>query len=239
MHRVSRFTDIAALAETTSARLISTVIDLQRRQTLAQLCLCGGATASALYRALGAQVGRSEVDPGRLELWWSDESYVPTEDPARNVGQALALLGGAFPLDPSRTHPMPPLTEKVDVDEAALQYATELGQTRFDICLLSVGRSGHVASVPVGTSVTHASSVMGVHNWPKGPPERMSITLEQINRSSEVWILAAGAHKAEAVAAALNGDETLPAARARGIRATRWFITEDAARLLPRFQCDW
>ncbi len=41
-----------------------------------------------------------KVDPGALELWWTDESLRPTDDPRRNSLQALSRLAGTFPLSP-------------------------------------------------------------------------------------------------------------------------------------------
>jgi 6-phosphogluconolactonase len=51
-----------------------------------------------------------------------------------------------------------------------------------------------------------------------------------------VWLLVSGEAKADAVARALSGAERLqvPAAGARGRRATRWLLDEAAASKLPR-----
>lgn len=235
--RVHRYPDRDELAQGVAERLLTCLMDLQAKQPLAQLCLSGGATSNALYRELGRLVPYSAMDPGRLELWWANEQYVATSDESRHVLQALALLGGAFPVDPSRTHPMPAWQEQVDVADAALAYASELGQTRFDICLLALGANGAVASIHPGSpaDATTSTLVAGVAE----PPERLTITLPMINRSRMVWVLASGADKADAVADALEPGSALPAARSLGDVETRWFVDAEAASRLPSFRCRW
>ena len=72
---------------------------------------------------------------------------------------------------------------------------------------------------------------MGVSDSPKPPPERLSLTLPALNRSREVWIVASGAGKAAAVAAALRDGPVadVPARGARGRLATRYWLDEAAA----------
>jgi 6-phosphogluconolactonase len=68
---------------------------------------------------------------------------------------------------------------------------------------------------------------MAVTRSPKPPPQRVSMTLSTINNAREVWVVAAGAEKAGAVADSLRGDAGLPAGAVRGTNRTLWLI--DAA----------
>jgi len=79
-------------------------------------------------------------------------------------------------------------------------------------------------------------SVVAVRNSPKPPPTRISLTFGAIRAAREVWILASGAEKAEAVAAAVSGvsQDKLPAAGARGTERTLFLLDEAAAAKLPR-----
>jgi 6-phosphogluconolactonase len=61
----------------------------------------------------------------------------------------------------------------------------------------------------------------------------VSLTLRALGLADEVWLLAHGRAKAPAVAAAVAGDPSLPAARVNGRSATRWFLDADAAADLP------
>jgi 6-phosphogluconolactonase len=70
---------------------------------------------------------------------------------------------------------------------------------------------------------------------PKPPPRRVSLTYPAIRAAREVWLVAAGEEKADAVAKALSGaavDET-PAAGAYGTERTLWLVDLAAARSIP------
>jgi len=79
--------------------------------------------------------------------------------------------------------------------------------------------------------------VIGVSDSPKPPAERISLTLPTLSRAGQVWFLVSGPEKADAVAAALAGDQSLPAARVHGEEATLWLVDRPAAARLPYFDC--
>jgi 6-phosphogluconolactonase len=237
--QVVRYLDADDLTERVAARLLEAFTGFQTDGRIAHVCLTGGRIALRIYTRLAELVADSEVDPGRLELWWGDERFVPTDDPQRNAGAAIASLAGHIALDPARTHPMPAADGVIDAAAAAATYAKELGETRFDLCLLGVGTDGHVASIfpehPSGEPTTQ--TVIGVSDSPKPPAERISLTVPALSHSEQVWFLVSGGEKADAVARAVSGDESLPAARVHGEKATVWLIDRAAASGLPYFEC--
>jgi 6-phosphogluconolactonase len=106
----------------------------------------------------------------------------------------------------------------------------------FDVLLLGLGPEGHVASIFPSSPAAHATEpVVAVHNCPKPPPTRISLSLPAIQRAKEVWVVAAGTAKAEAAALALSGDSPLhiPAASAVGTDRTLWLLDRAAASRLP------
>ncbi len=238
--RIVRYPDSAALAAQTAQRLLDTLLGLQHDGRIPQLCLTGGRIAMAMYARFVDLVPGSGLDPSRLGLWWSDERFLPSEDPERNAGPALALLASTFTVDPGQTHSMPSADGIVDADASANAYAKELGDTIFDVCLLGMGPDGHVASIfphhPSGEPTTQP--VIGVSDAPKPPPDRISLTIDRINTSAQVWLLVSGTEKAEAVSAALGGDTTLPSARVAGRQQTIWLLDDAAASRLPYFECN-
>ncbi|MFP5283760.1 MAG: 6-phosphogluconolactonase [Actinomycetes bacterium] len=219
-----------------AARLVGRLVDLQRDFQVPQLSLTGGRIASRAYARLAGDGPHTAVDWSRVDLWWSDERFVPAADPERNAKQALDVLGSALPLTPHRIHPMAASDGDLDLDEAAAAYATELGDTVFDICLLGMGPDGHVASLFPEHPSSYAEGVaIAVRSSPKPPPERISLTLPLINRSREVWFLVTGEDKAAATKMALlgAGPVQLPAAGVRGADRTLWLLDRSAASQLP------
>ncbi len=237
--QVVRYADAVELADRAATRLLTTLVELQRDGRVVQVCLTGGRIAHEVYARLGGIVGGSGLDPARLELWWGDERFVPTGDPERNAGPTLALLAGHFQLDPARTHPMPSADGVIDAGASATTYAKELGDTRFDLCLLGMGPDGHVASIFPNhpSSEPTTQPVIGVSDAPKPPPERISLTIPTLNESSQVWFLISGAEKSNALTRSLAGDTSLPAARVAGRDRTLWLVDQAAASELPYFDC--
>ncbi|WP_327005486.1 6-phosphogluconolactonase [Dactylosporangium sp. NBC_01737] len=225
------------LAEATAARLIVRLTDAQAERGVASLVLTGGRIAAQIYAAVRDNPARDAVDWSRVDFWWGDERFLPSGDPDRNETQAREAFLSALPVDPARIHPMPASDgpHGTDAAAAALAYAAELGTAAFDLVLLGVGEDGHVASVfpghPVGAD---PRPVADVHDSPKPPPVRITLTLPTLNTAAEVWLLASGSGKADAVREALTGSPaTLPAAKVHGRERTLWLTDTDATKSLP------
>lgn len=238
------------MAQAAAARLITKIVDAQASRGHASVVLTGGRNGNGLLAALAAAPARDAVDWSRLDLWWGDERYLPEGDPERNVTQAREALLDTVPVDPERVHAMPASDgpHGADVEAAAEAYAAELAKAAgpenhgsvpaFDVLMLGVGPDTHVASLfPELPAVRETErTVVGVHGAPKPPPTRISLTLPAIRSAREVWLLAAGEDKAQAVAIALSGtgEVQAPAAGAYGRSRTLWLLDAAAASRLPR-----
>lgn len=250
--------DAELLAHAAAARLSVLLLDAQAQRGGAAVVLTGGGVGTAVLRSLAASPARDAVDWRRVDLWWGDERFLPPGDPERNETSARAALLDRLPLDPTRVHPMPadaPAGSRGaggDPEAAAARYAEELAAAAdgtpgsvpaFDVLLLGVGPDGHVASLfPGRRTPAEGSSVVAVRDAPKPPPTRLSLTMPALCSAREVWLLAAGAEKADAVRTASSvtaggdGDrsaEAPPAGLVRGRGRTLWLVDRDAARGLP------
>jgi len=107
----------------------------------------------------------------------------------------------------------------------------------FDVLMLGIGPEGHVASLFPGLpALGDSRPVVAVRDSPKPPPTRLSLTLPSLQAAREVWILASGEEKADAVALALTGDGPegpVPAAGARGRQRTLFLLDSAAAAKVP------
>lgn len=204
-----------------------------------------GDEASGVEATGDTAAGGVGIDWKRIEFYWGDERFLPPSDPERNEVQARKALLDHVPVDHMLVHPMPTDSGQFagDVDAAAEFYRQHLPTTPlsgadadgplFDVHLLGMGGEGHVNSIFPDSPAVHeaAATVVAVRNCPKPPPTRITMTLPLVRRASQVWLLVAGAEKAEAAAAAINGaDEVdIPSAGALGLEQTLWFLDEAAA----------
>ncbi|ROS30550.1 6-phosphogluconolactonase [Cellulomonas sp. PhB150] len=236
--------DATLLAEATAARLLTHLVDVQSHRSPVHVVLTGGTVGIKTLAAVAANPVRDAVDWSGVHLWWGDERFLAEGDPDRNETQArealLEALGDALPAE--NVHAVPALTEDVATpedaaDEYAVALAAATGNTgpapAFDVLLLGMGPDGHVASLFPGHEALSVAgrSTVGVHGSPKPPPLRVSLTFDAIRGAREVWVVAAGAEKAEAVASALGGasESAVPAAGALGIERTLWLVDVAAA----------
>jgi 6-phosphogluconolactonase len=239
----------AALAESTAQRVVALLGTALQNRPVAHLVVTGGGILEQVFTALAVPASRNAVDWQRVHVWWGDERYVPADSDERNDRAAMSLLFQSVDFDPAKLHRMPASDAGFgdDVEAAADSYAAELAAAvpdevagevpRFDVVLLGVGPDGHCASLfphHPGTRVTD-SSVIAVHDSPKPPPTRLSLTFPALDAANEVWFVVSGDAKADAVARALGGAprEDVPSAGPRGRERTLWLIDQEAAGRLP------
>lgn len=166
----------------------------------------------------------------RVHFWFSDERFVPRDDEQRN-DFGLPAQGKCH------IHSMAASDEVVTAQEAATKYSAEIHKvltTRFcadntllDICILSIGPDGHIASLFAHHSALVATlGVVAITDSPKPPSTRITFTYPTINASRNIWLIATGAEKAQAVAKLRAGADltVLPAAGVHGKQETRLYL---------------
>ncbi|MCH1883143.1 6-phosphogluconolactonase [Agrococcus sp. ARC_14] len=224
--------DRAALVAETADRLSGLLVELIAEQGHATVALTGGSVGIELLAAL---VGR-EIDWQHVHVTWSDERYVPADSPDRNALQARDALLDRVPIPAANVHELP-ADDGTPLEEAAAAGTALLrGLGTIDLTLLGMGPDAHIASLFPGLPGVHEAgvAVIAVTDSPKPPPARLSFTVGAINASDRVWLVVAGADKADAVALVRGGAaaELAPAGTARGTRETLMLLDAEAAALL-------
>ena len=196
------------------------------------IALTGGRSGSQITTKLVAAC----ADNPRVHFWFSDERFLPRHDTQRNdygIDAANMLC---------HIHCIAASDELQSAQEAAEQYSATIHQvltSRFcadnslvDICLLSVGEDGHVASLfPGYASLDEKLGVIGINDSPKPPSARVTWTYPTINASRQVWLIATGKEKSNAVSQ-LQADadfHDIPAAGVHGKQETRLYIDVEAS----------
>ncbi len=207
--------DEQLLAKAIAARTVTRLVDSAAARGTASAVLTGGGIGTAVLAELAVAPARDAIDWRHLDIWWGDERFLTAGDPERNETGARKALLDHVDIDPARIHPMPGSDgpDGDDPEAAAARYASWLAEAgqgspvpEFDVLMLGIGPEAHVASLFPGLPALHDErSVVAVHDSPKPPPTRLTLTLPSIQAAREVWILASGAEKADAVALALSG----------------------------------
>ncbi|HYN28419.1 MAG TPA: 6-phosphogluconolactonase [Dermatophilaceae bacterium] len=241
---VVRHPSTAALRAAAGARLVTAVLDACAARGEASVVLTGGSLGSALLAAAREAPSSAAVDWRRVSWWWGDERFLEGGHPERNDTQNGEAFLDHVDVDPARVHPVPGpgSPHGGSPEEAAAEYAKALAEAAdgpaasplFDVVLLGVGPDGHVASLFPGHPVLGVSDVAAaaVHDSPKPPPDRVTLTFPTLNRARAVWYVVGGADKATAVARGVGGDDVsrTPAGHVRGLEHTLWLVDADAAR---------
>ena len=231
------------VAAAVASALVSALADVQATGREPSVVLTGGTIARKVHTAVADHPDRERVDWGGVHVWWGDERFVAADDDERNEGQARADLVDRLPFDPAKVHAVAADDGTSSVEDAAQAYAAELetvlggrgGGPWFDVLVLGIGPDGHCASLFPGRPEVDATGLtVAVHDSPKPPPLRVSLTMPTLQRARQVWFVAAGEGKADAVARSVAGGDVheTPSAGPRGADGTQWYVDGAAASRL-------
>lgn len=216
------------------------------RKTLTQqerfsFVLSGGSTPATLYRQL-AQEHATDISWERVDFFWGDERFVPTDSPQSNAHLAHTTLLAPLHLNAQQIYFVP--TEAETAEKAAQQYEATLrtyfasqGRPRFDLILLGMGTDGHTASLFPTTDAVQAQDAWVVEGLaPVEPTARITLTYDAIGHARRIAFLITG----ESKAAVLQNQKTQPIDRvhrpAGAIEAVdgdvHFWLDQDAASAL-------
>jgi 6-phosphogluconolactonase len=181
------------------------------------LVLAGGTTPRRCYEILAGM----PLKWGRVTVLFGDERCVPPSDVESNYRMAKESL--LDKVAPFTVHRMP---AELGADEAAAAYDRLVARLGLlDLVLLGVGPDGHTASLFPGHPGLQARGwAVAVHDAPKPPPDRVSLTLGTLQSAHRVLVLATGADKAGAVERAKRAE--VPAGM---VPHAEWLIDRAAA----------
>jgi 6-phosphogluconolactonase len=227
-------------AERAAGEISRRLQSARRERRVAHLALSGGTTPARTYQLLAQKL----EDWSEIEVWFADERCVGPEHEASNYRLARETLLDAAPgLEADCVHRM---EGELGPERGAKSYASVLrerapieeGLAVLDVIVLGIGPDGHVASLFPGAPTLDAEApelCLGVHDSPKPPPERITLTLPVLRAARRCVLLATGAGKADAVDTMLDGPSRhVPASLLRRDRLS--VIVDDAASPEPPVQ---
>ncbi len=190
--------------------VISAITDAWADTKTAHIVITGGRTGLAIVKALDMALFRlvrenRSFEGSMLHIWFSDERFTNFNDPDRNDSSLIAGFGMC------KSHIVfHRVDAEGDLEAAAANYAAdvalELGARPFDAVVLSMGEDGHIASLFPGLFEPGvATGAIAVHNSPKLPPVRVSLSLMRLANSLHIYIFALGEAKAAALQSINSG----------------------------------
>lgn len=180
-------------ADALAKRACERISDMARRSIAERggfsLVLAGGSSPRRTYEYLCS----TPQEWQHWSLYYGDERCLPAHHPQRNsrMVEDTGLAG--------RVGRHCPIPAELGPEAAAAEYARTIeGALPFDMVLLGMGEDGHTASLFPGRDFPDRM-VMPVHDAPKPPPGRVSLTPKALCSCREMLALVAGAGKREAV----------------------------------------
>jgi 6-phosphogluconolactonase len=198
------------------------------------IALSGGRIAVQLFVAMRDLAGQQGLELKSLHFFWADERCVPPDDRESNFAVAREKFFDPLNISPTQIHRIrgeqPPA-------EAALQAETEIRgvlQTVpaslpiLDLIFLGMGEDGHVASLFPGelAEAIHDPAVYRSVVASKPPPHRVTLGYQTIAAAREVWVLASGPGKREALEESLRPTGKTPLAEVLRRRSLTKILTD-------------
>jgi len=190
--------DVAQAAAENAVELLQLVIGTKGT---ASWVLAGGTSPMAAYKKLVKDFSDA-LDWSKVTVVIGDERMVPLNDRNSNYGAILSLFDKSPEL--SKVKRIIPDTT-VDVISAANDYAVKIALenfVEFDLMWLGVGEDGHTLSLfPGNVAFTEPADdwVIPVHDSPKPPSERITLSLKALEHVDELVIFAVGEAKQDAL----------------------------------------
>ncbi len=206
--------------------IITTAVEAISQRGRFVLSLAGGTTPKLLYKMLA----KTEQDWHNWYLIYGDERCLPDNDINRN--SLMIKDNWLKKVDfPESNHFIPDTS--LTTEAAALLYAKQIEHLLpLDMALLGMGEDGHTASLFPKQKIENQqidASVLAIHNAPKPPTDRISLSYSVLNQARLVCFMVTGESKQSTVKQWLNGDD-LPVSQIAGIEATYLFLDDTAGK---------
>ncbi len=231
--------------QTMSAAAADVVASKLRENPRTVFMIPTGTTPLGMYRRLVARHEREGLSFARATFFNLDEYLgLPPDHPASYHVYMQENFYGLVDVDPEEVHVPDGFAPHPEAEceryERAIRAAGGV-----DLCVLGIGRNGHIGFNEPGASFDSRTRVVRLaettrrvnatdFEGERAPERAISVGMRTISDSGEVLLLASGANKARAVAAAVSGEisEEVPASALRRHPNVSFLLDREAASAL-------
>ncbi len=221
------------LAEAAAEHAITTLNSAILQYGHAVWVLAGGTTPGLAYQFIATQY-LTAVDWSKVIFIMGDERIAPLDSPDSNWHATEKVFLQYIPAA-TFIRPQSDGTAEQGAGEYNQKIAdltkTNKGFPRLDLVWLGMGEDGHTLSLfPNHPGLAPTTQyVIPIHNSPKPPSDRLTLTFHALSGTQECVIMAAGPNKASIIQQ-LQGGVDFPIARAAhdAVHA-QWLLDQEAA----------
>jgi 6-phosphogluconolactonase len=176
-----------------TARILQAADEAIKTHGSFYIVLAGGSTPKAVYQLLSEQ----KADWANWHVYHNDDRCLPVGHDERNSKMARDAWLSKVAIPEQQIHDIP--AELGNVAGAKAYAETLKGVRAFDLVILGLGEDGHTASLFPNQTVDNSADAVPVFDAPKPPADRITISQNRLNNTTEVMFLVTGAGKQEAV----------------------------------------
>lgn len=220
------FTDLDQLFEAAAIAFYHAARQAVQERGRFTIALAGGSTPRRLYQKLALM---ESIPWEQIHIFFGDERFVEPTDPQSNERMARETLIDR--IHPAGAHG---IVREHSPEACAHYYEHVLRQTldadtHLDLVLLGLGPDAHTLSLFPGQPAVHETEKWVVATeGGVGVAERITMTPVLVNRAREVWFLATGADKIDALRKVVEGPEDWDSAPAQAVARhaseVKWFV---------------
>ena len=224
---IETFSDAESLAKAVAGRWVDELAAAGAAGRPLTVALSGGRITKQFFTEVVALSRARQVTLERVHFFWADERCVPSTDPESNFRLADELLFKPLKIGAGQIHR---IAGEAEPETAAREAGVALGRFApanaqgvpvLDWVFLGMGEDGHVASLFPGAGPevwNWGTPFLVIHNSPKPPPTRISLSAKAIATARQVWVLVSGAGKEQALRDSLAAGGRTPLGRVLELR---------------------
>lgn len=188
------FASLAGLEQAATQTILNAAREAIADRGVFRIVLAGGSTPRNVYQLLRA----ADATWAAWHIYFGDERCLPPEHTERNSLMAQEAWLNHVAIPQRQIHTIP---AELGAQAAAERYARDLDNVdKFDLVLLGLGEDGHTASLfPNHDWSAATAAALPMHNAPKPPPDRVSLSAQRLSAARAVLFLVSGKSKQQAI----------------------------------------